>query len=435
MLAYSNYKSDGRVVRYAQTLARRGNQVSAVVFGDGTEPLGEEDFDGVKVYKIQRRHEESKKGPLSHLLPLLAFFVRSSVFLARMHFRHPYDLIHVHNIPEWLVFAALLPKIFGARVILDIHDLVPELYSAKFKKGNVSFLEPALKIVERLCCKFADHVIISNHLWRRRVIERSVQASRCSAFCNNIDPTHFYPRPRTRLDDRKIVIFPGTLQRHQGVDIAIRAFPTVSQFVPTAEFHIYGGGDTLEELKLLARELGLVDKVRFFPGVPLKEMPQLIANADLGIVPKRADSFGNEAYSTKIMEFMSQGIPVVLSKTAIDTYYFDDTQVRFCESGNVGSFAAGIIEVLTDENLRERLVQNAFAYVARNHWESRKQEYLDLVDGLISGVDACLPPALPVSEEGTAVARAPHQADKPKISADLQPVAPGYPAQWATQTA
>ena len=99
-------------------------------------------------------------------------------------------------------------------------------------------------------------------------------------------------------------------------------------------------------------------------------------------------SFGNEAYSTKIMEFMSQGVPAVISRTAIDSYYFDESQVRFCESENVESFASGIIEVLTDEGLRQRLVRNASAYVARNHWGRRKQEYLDLVDGLTDGTNA-----------------------------------------------
>jgi glycosyltransferase involved in cell wall biosynthesis len=118
------------------------------------------------------------------------------------------------------------------------------------------------------------------------------------------------------------------------------------------------------------------------------KIPQILANADAGIVPKRNDPFGNEAYSTKIMEFMSQGIPVVLSRTAIDTYYFDDAHVRFCEPGDPDSFADGIIEVLTNETVRERLVRNAMTYVAQNHWGTRKQDYFDLVDTLVGGVDA-----------------------------------------------
>ena len=184
------------------------------------------------------------------------------------------------------------------------------------------------------------------------------------------------------------MIFPGTLQWHQGVDIAIKAFLKVLEKVPAAEFHIYGSGGTLNELKALVKDLQLEKKVLFCTPVALKEIPQVIANADLGVVPKRADSFGNEAYSTKIMEFMSQGVPVVISRTAIDSYYFDESQVRFCESENVDSFAAGMIEVLTDESLRQRLVRNAFAYVASNHWGRKKQEYLDLVDRLIDGTNA-----------------------------------------------
>ena len=67
------------------------------------------------------------------------------------------------------------------------------------------------------------------------------------------------------------------------------------------------------ELMALAQSLGVGESVKSMGGIRLDQMPQVIADADLGVVPKRADSFGNEAYSTKIMEFMSQGIPVVVS--------------------------------------------------------------------------------------------------------------------------
>ena len=211
MLAYSHYESDARIVRYAQTLAQRGDHVDVVAYGGETEALGEKDVDGVKLYKIQRRLEREKKGPLFHLLPLLKFFVIGGALVTRKHFRHPYDLIHVHNIPEWLVFAVWLPKAFRSAILLDIHDLVPELFSAKFKTSEIRLSIPLLRAIERLSCRFADHVIISNHLWRERLVKRSVADSKCSVFFNNIDPDMFYPRPRTRRDERKIVLFPGQL--------------------------------------------------------------------------------------------------------------------------------------------------------------------------------------------------------------------------------
>src|SRR5207244_12936274 len=125
---------------------------------------------------------------------------------------------------------------------------------------------------------------------------------------------------------------------------------------------------------LIRRTVGLrlEDKARFFNPVPVHQIADVMANADLGVVPKRADSFGNEAYSTKIMEFMSLGVPVVVSSTKIDRYYFNDSVVRFFESGNPDAMAEAMLEVIRDPNLSRRLVANGFEYAARNSWEPRK---------------------------------------------------------------
>jgi glycosyltransferase involved in cell wall biosynthesis len=152
--------------------------------------------------------------------------------------------------------------------------------------------------------------------------------------------------------------------------------------LPEAEFHIYGDGNMKPQLVSLTEELGLNGSVRFFKPMPIQEIAYVMAEADLGVVPKRADSFGNEAYSTKIMEFMSLGVPVVVSETKIDRFYFDDSVVRFFESGNSDALAEAMCDVLCDDKLRNRLVRNASEYVAKNSWDNRKAEYLRLVDGL-----------------------------------------------------
>jgi glycosyltransferase involved in cell wall biosynthesis len=72
-------------------------------------------------------------------------------------------------------------------------------------------------------------------------------------------------------------------------------------------------------------------------------------NAHVGVVAKRAEGFGNEAYSTKVMEFMSQGVPVILSRTQIDTYYFKENQVCFFDSGDEKQLAKAILKVLRDK--------------------------------------------------------------------------------------
>jgi glycosyltransferase involved in cell wall biosynthesis len=110
-----------------------------------------------------------------------------------------------------------------------------------------------------------------------------------------------------------------------------------------------------------------------------------MANADIGVVPKRADSFGNEAYSTKIMEFMSLGIPVVVSTTKIDRYYFEESDVRFFESGNPDALADAVREVARNPGLRQQMVACGFQHVARNNWQAAKADYLKIVDDLSAG--------------------------------------------------
>ena len=383
MLTHSFYESDNRVIRYAETLAQRGDSVEVFALRRSPDTPKEETIVGVKVFRIQNRFSKDRQSKSADFLwPLLRFLVVSSWWITRRHIRRRYHLVHVHNIPDFLVFAAWYPKLTGAKVMLDIHDIVPELFGSKFKVSDRSVLVWGLKIVEKLSAAFANRVILSNHLWLEKYTARSARREKCSVFINHVDGRIFYPRQPARLDSKPVIMFPGGLQWHQGVDIAIQAFAKLRRRLPDAEFHIYGDGNRKPELVALAQELGLNGSVRFFSPLRIGQIADVMAGADLGVVPKRADSFGNEAYSTKIMEFMSLGVPTVVSSTKIDRYYFDDSVVRFFESGNPDALAGAMFDVLSNDELRRGMVARASEYVARNSWDTRKNDYLKLVDSL-----------------------------------------------------
>lgn len=384
MLAYSHFESDNRIKRYANALSERGDQVEVISLAESTDQVGDDLFQDVWVSRKQARlHNE--RGKWDYLRRIVLFSLRAGVALTWRHLRHPYDVIHVHNVPDFLVFCALIPRLTGARVILDIHDIVPEFFESKFKAGPDSLLKKTLLVVEKLSAGLSHHVIISNDLWYDKITQRSVKPEHCSTYINYIDLKVFAPRIRRRSDERYIVIFPGGFQWHQGLDLAIRAFSLFLKKVPQAEFHVYGKGDQRDALERLVEELHLTGRVQINPPVGTDRIPELLAEADLGVVPKRANSFGNEAYSTKIMEFMSQGLPVVVSRTKIDSFYFTDKEVRFFESENVEDLANAMFEVASDPGLRKRLIANGFRYVGENGWGQKKTEYLALVDGLIGG--------------------------------------------------
>ncbi len=110
--------------------------------------------------------------------------------------------------PDFLIFAAWYPKLTGAKVILDIHDIVPEFYGNKFSRMDPLPAVSLLKLVERLCAKMADRVIISNHLWLEKYAARTGANGKCSVFINNVDTRTFKPHPRTREDGKLIILFP-----------------------------------------------------------------------------------------------------------------------------------------------------------------------------------------------------------------------------------
>lgn len=383
MIAYTEYESDNRVRRYAETLARRGDIVDIIALSMGPIQEAQTSLSGVTIYHVASR-DQNESSPWTYAFRHFSFLVRASAAVIKLHLQKRYDVVHVHNIPDFLVFAAWYPKLMGAKIILDIHDVVPELFEIKFQSGFKRHYVAILRFIEKQSIRFVDHVIISNHLWQDKLIARSVDKSRCSVLVNHVDPQVFTRQARTRNDGKYIVIFPGTFQWHQGLDIGIRAFSEFKKKVPNAEFHLYGrGNDTLRnELKALVQHLGLEESVKFFQPVSLDNIVQVIADADLGVVPKRADSFGNEAYSTKIMEFMSQGIPVVVSRTKIDSYYFKEDEVRFFPSGDSEGMARAMCEVAENQSLRDSLIAHGLEYVEKNGWAQKRKEYLDLIDDL-----------------------------------------------------
>lgn len=382
MLAYAFYESDNRIRRYAETLARRGDDVEVVAIGK-VGALKKEVISGVKVIRLQTRVVNEKKKYQYFVRPFL-FLVKSFIYVTKEHVRDPYKLIHVHSVPDFEVFAALLPKLSGAKVILDIHDIVPEFYSSKFNCGKKSLITKLLVMVERWCCKFADQVIISNDIWRDLITTRSVSKEKCTSIINYPDTSIFTKPENLETNSKKFVaMYPGTLNYHQGVDIAVKAIAIARNSIPEIEFHVFGAGPLLPVLENLVKELSMVDTVFLHGMLPLHEVAKKMASADLGIVPKRAEGFGNEAFSTKILEFMALGVPVIASETKIDRYYFQDDIIKFFHSGDENDLAEKIISLYTNKQERLNLAQSAYRYAIKNCWENKKEIYFNIIDSLL----------------------------------------------------
>ena len=261
MLAYAFYENDYRVMRYAEALAGRGDQVDVIALRTATKGFYEV-INGVHVYRVQGRIK-NEKGKFSYLFRIIKFLLLSGFLLSWLHIKHRYDLVHVHSVPDFLVFAAIVPKLFGAKIILDIHDILPEFYASKFSSRQNGLMFKLMVLVERISSGFSDHVIIANHIWKKKLETRSICPLKCTAIINYPDRDIFYPREHNKKNNEFIMLYPGTISWHQGLDIAMKAFALIKNKIPNLCFYIYGEGTARNQLSELINQLGF-EKAGFF---------------------------------------------------------------------------------------------------------------------------------------------------------------------------
>ena len=382
VLAYSFYEYDNRVRRYAESLSKEGHQVDVIALRKIDFPKFVRIKD-VNVFQIQRRIVNEKR-KFTFIFKMLWFFLKSSFFVTLLHIKNKYELVHVHSIPDIEIFAAWLPRITGAKLILDIHDIVPEFYISKFKLTQNSVMFKILLLIEKFSIAFAHHVIIANQIWYKTLIRRSTTNKKCTVILNYPDPSIFNADLSAKSDDKFILAYTGTLHYHQGLDIAIKAISLIQEQESQIELHIYGLGREKPNLEILAEKLGISDKIHFKGIVPLEKIPHAVSNVHVGVVPKRKDTFGNEAFSTKILEFMAMGIPVIVSDTKIDKYYFNDSLVCFFTSGDEQSLAEKILHLKKNKELRESLIGKGLKHIEEINWEVKKEDYLRIISSLLS---------------------------------------------------
>lgn len=390
MLTHSYYESDNRVQRYARSLARRGDRVVVLALRRHPEMPLIERLDGVTLHRIQDRFDKRIASPLMHLGALATFMRRAAQALTRWSqpdsgAAWPWHLIHVHNVPDFLVHAASHARRRGAKVILDIHDLMPEFFADKFKTSPQAWPVRCLAFLERQAAQQADHIIVANDLWLERYATRCQARDRCSVMINHVDERVFPRRAfRPASTDQPLIVFPGGFEKHQGLDVALSAFAMLRQHHPGARFHLYGDGSMKGPLQAMAQQLHLGPSVQWCDPLPLEEVARVMAQADLSVVPKLTEGFGDEAFSTKILEFMALGVPVVASRTRVDAHYFHRGGVQFFTPGDPASMVQAMLTVLARPELQAQRVREGWACVDRLGWSAHEGRYLDLVDRLTS---------------------------------------------------
>jgi glycosyltransferase involved in cell wall biosynthesis len=383
MIAFTNYPGDTRVRREAEALVARGDVVDVIC--PLTDAIGNQRvIGGVRLHPTGTLRQKGELSPLAYIARDLAFVARATFKALRLHRKHRCDVVQVHTMPDYLVAAAVFPKLMGAKVLLDVHDLVPELYAAKFGVDESSMVIRLMKLVERRCVAMADHALAVHKPHRAALVRHGNPESAFTIVMNAPDPRFFTRRSSSPAPgDPFVLVYHGTISRRHGLETAIRAVDIARQTYDDVRLEIVGDGDDVDRLLSIVEQLDLEDVVRIQRGlVPIEELEPILDRATVGIVPIVDNSFTRYMLPVKLIEYVALGIPVICSRTSSIEAYFDDAMVSFFQPGDTSDLAAKIIELRSDEERRRRLVEHADSFLAEHSWSRERDRYYGVVDDL-----------------------------------------------------
>jgi glycosyltransferase involved in cell wall biosynthesis len=389
MVVYARYPlAETRVQREAEALINHGYEVDVICARIPSEAAVDH-HRGVRIYREEYCFPArlTKRGGLAeNFLNYLRFFASAAIRLTRLHKQRPYDTVQVHNLPDFLVFCALIPKLGGVPIILDLHDLMPEFYAGRFGEDGNPLLARLIRWQERLACSFADHVITVSEHWRQALIKRAVPAHKCSVVMNVADENIFHwaeaDCPRLPNKDAFRLIYHGAIVCRYGLDLALRAIDQVRHEIPNIHLTIVGAGDYKPTLIRMTQELGLNRHVTIDKLHMAEELPGIIRNADVGIVPYKNDVFTDGLLPTKLMEYAALGLPAIAARTTAIEAYFSDSMVEFFEPGDVDDLARCIHMLYKHPERLAELSKGSKKFNERYNWAKIGAEYVALVERL-----------------------------------------------------
>jgi glycosyltransferase involved in cell wall biosynthesis len=367
------------VIRAAEAGISAGFDVDLIALRRADDPP-EEAIRGVRVIHLNQTRYRGG-GSVRYMMSYLEFFLRCFFKTASLQFRKRYAAVHVHNMPDFFVFCALIPKMMGAKVLLDIHDPMPNTFASKFKSGENSLGFRLLLWQEKLSAAFADQVLTVHEPVKQDILvkQHGIRAEAIEVVANFPDDTLFALRTPTETDGKLRLAFHGTVLERLGLRNVMLALAGMRN-QDRISVKIIGEGDFSEELQKLIYELKLNDIVQFDNRMyPLREIPSLLADRNLGLVPLHISSITNYVLPLKLLEYLSLGMPSVTVRNAAIGYYFREDDCLFYDPGNPQSLSLILDRLAEDPDLLTRYQQRALTLRSRFLWSNERQKYIALL--------------------------------------------------------
>lgn len=388
MCTFSPYPGDPRPRRAVEALLAEGMAVDLICLAEGKAPV-RESTGGLTVYRIPITHKRG--GKLRYGFNYALFLLLCAVLMATRLYQGRFRLVYVHNMPDVLVFSALVPKVFGAKVILDQHDPMPELMTTIYGLSPESLSVRALRFLEKLSLSFADRVVTVNEACRRIFGGRSCPPDKITVVMNAPDerifPYQAAVAPGQESGRPFVVMYHGSLVERNGLDLAVEAFALIQDQAPEMELRVFGRETPyLRQVMERAKALGLEGRVRFLGPRRLEDLPGEIAACDIGVIPNQRNAFTDINTPTRIFEYLSVGRTAITPRTPGILDYFDTESLVFFEAGDRTDLADRLLYAYQRREELTEIARRGQRVLLEHTWRRERETLIRAVAGLL-----CMP--------------------------------------------
>jgi glycosyltransferase involved in cell wall biosynthesis len=384
MVVYSYYPFDPRVRKEVRALVARGYDVDVICFRDKGEAKSEK-IDGAHIHRLSM--ETVKGGYLRYLFQYTVSIMMAFRLLTRLYFKKRFDVVHVHSLPDFFVFAAAFPKLFGAKIVLDLHEAMPEILSSRFNLDMRSSLVKLAEFLEKMSCDFSDRVITVNETIKE-LLEKRVSHPNGFIVIMNSPDRHVSEQKEASIPgidhkEKFLIVYVGGINRERNLEVLIRAVAILKNEIPV---HLaifgYGKEEYKEQLKSLTRQLGLEKNVHFGDWIPHEYVLSYMNLSRIGIVSYISSPLTHVAVPNKVFEFASLGKPLIIARLRALERLFEGAAI-FYEPENPEDLSKAILTLAKDDKLTVELAGKGLAVYENCKWDVMKERLYSLYDGII----------------------------------------------------
>jgi|SRR5262245_22379088 len=370
------------VRREAEALAAAGFETEVICMHN-PERRRTSVINGVKIIGLPATL--SRSGKVRYAFEYLWFFLLASGVLASRHVRRRYAAVQVNSMPDFLAFAAVVPKLFGSRIVVYLKEPIPELAETLYGRGR---LTSALARVEQWAIRFSDRSLTVTNELKQRFVERGADPERITVVLNCASAEALqadWAPSETVSKEGFTVLCHGSIEHRYGQDTLVDAAALLRDELPDLRIVLSGRGSAVEDMLADIDRLGVGDIVDFRGWVTWAELADLLGSADVGVVGQKASAYSNLVQTNKMVDYWIFGMPVIASRLRSVSELYDDSVLEYFEPGDPESLAQAIRRLHADAERRAELARNGKRALEQNGWEVQREIYLGVYEQLLDG--------------------------------------------------